>query len=275
MSLDPSVRRVLQRLARRRESSIYIMSGRRLADLRRHANIAGCSFIGPSWLGKTRGRTSALPKKLFCARPKSGSPSGSPPCPAWRLRIKVTLWRCITAAQTARGNDGQTGYVAARNIPARPAVVKGQENLGTAPPGHLGKRSGNPTPTHALPPDTLPIFVGDDVSDESAFSVIKSGLAIHVGGSTKTNAHFCLSRPSRSPRTPGATGDRGLVPRDPSTLSRDFWECGSLLPLFHVLTCQRVNFSSADLKARSSSPQQVAVTETNLLNAAFFRCAIR
>ena len=46
VSLDPLVRRVLRRLARHRGSSVYIMSGRRLADLRRRVKIPGVRLLG-------------------------------------------------------------------------------------------------------------------------------------------------------------------------------------------------------------------------------------
>jgi trehalose-phosphatase len=46
-----------------------------------------------------------------------------------------------------------------------------------------------------LPPHTLPIFVGDDATDESAFGVLSHGLTIRVGKNPRTKARFRLRNP--------------------------------------------------------------------------------
>lgn len=38
----------------------------------------------------------------------------------------------------------------------------------------------------------LPLFVGDDVSDESAFAALPRGITMHVGRSRRTQARFFL-----------------------------------------------------------------------------------
>ena len=44
--LGSGVRRLLESFARRPNTAVYLISGRRLADLRRHARIAGARFLG-------------------------------------------------------------------------------------------------------------------------------------------------------------------------------------------------------------------------------------
>jgi trehalose 6-phosphate phosphatase len=46
-----------------------------------------------------------------------------------------------------------------------------------------------------LPQPTLPIFVGDDMTDESAFTALRRGLTIHVGASRHSKARFLLRNP--------------------------------------------------------------------------------
>ena len=46
-----------------------------------------------------------------------------------------------------------------------------------------------------LPRRALPIFIGDDVSDEAAFAVLPDGLTLHVGGKAGTKARFWLRDP--------------------------------------------------------------------------------
>jgi trehalose 6-phosphate phosphatase len=45
------------------------------------------------------------------------------------------------------------------------------------------------------PPGALPIFVGDDASDERAFAVLRRGLTVHVGKNHRTQARFFLHDP--------------------------------------------------------------------------------
>jgi trehalose 6-phosphate phosphatase len=43
----------------------------------------------------------------------------------------------------------------------------------------------------------LPIYVGDDLTDEPAFKVLRKGITVLVGRRRPTNAHFWLKNPSR------------------------------------------------------------------------------
>jgi trehalose 6-phosphate phosphatase len=43
-----------------------------------------------------------------------------------------------------------------------------------------------------MPPGALPIYLGDDVTDEDAFAAIREGITIKVGGSVETGAQYKL-----------------------------------------------------------------------------------
>ena len=47
----------------------------------------------------------------------------------------------------------------------------------------------------AQPQSTLPIFVGDDVTDETAFAALSNGITVHVGNKRRTLARFYLRNP--------------------------------------------------------------------------------
>ena len=74
-------------------------------------------------------------------------------------------------------------------------LLKGKEIWELLPRAIVGKGPATQGLLQELPADTLPIFIGDDTSDESAFAVLQNGLAVHVGGDTKTKAPFCLRNP--------------------------------------------------------------------------------
>jgi trehalose 6-phosphate phosphatase len=73
--------------------------------------------------------------------------------------------------------------------------LKGKKIWELLPRAIVGKGPATQSLLAELPADTLPIFIGDDTSDESAFAVLPHGLAVHVGGHTQTKAHFCLRDP--------------------------------------------------------------------------------
>jgi trehalose 6-phosphate phosphatase len=43
----------------------------------------------------------------------------------------------------------------------------------------------------------LPIYVGDDLTDEPAFRVLRKGITVLVGPRRPTNAHFSLRNPAQ------------------------------------------------------------------------------
>jgi trehalose-6-phosphatase len=48
---------------------------------------------------------------------------------------------------------------------------------------------------HQMPPATLPIYLGDDAADESAFAVLSCGITVCVGPRQPTEARFRLRNP--------------------------------------------------------------------------------
>jgi trehalose 6-phosphate phosphatase len=74
-------------------------------------------------------------------------------------------------------------------------LLKGKKIWELLPRAIVGKGPVTQSLLAGFPVDTLPIFIGDDTSDESAFAVLRHGLAVHVGGQTKTKANFCLRDP--------------------------------------------------------------------------------
>ena len=74
-------------------------------------------------------------------------------------------------------------------------LLKGKKIWELLPRAIVGKGFATQGLIEGLPADTLPIVIGDDTSDESAFAVLRYGLAVHVGARTKTKATFCLRDP--------------------------------------------------------------------------------
>ena len=118
------------------------------------------------------------------------------------------LWRSITAGPSWRRCEVAEQIMLDARDHFRPGLrlLKGKKIWELLPRAIVGKGRATQSLLAAFPADTLPIFIGDDTSDESAFAVLQHGLAIHVGGQTKTNAHFCLRDPGEVREFPGKIG---------------------------------------------------------------------
>jgi trehalose 6-phosphate phosphatase len=194
--LDPPVQRVLGRLAKHRGSSVYIMSGRRLADLRRRVRIPGVRLLG---LHGWERRGAALPpsQKRLLRQAKLWLAQWLPAMPGIEIEDKgYALAVHYRGAALPMVRVAGLVMLIARDL-FRPGLhlLKGKNIWELLPRAIVGKGHATQRLIEGLPADTLPIFVGDDTSDESAFAVLQNGLAVHVGGHTKTKASFRLRNP--------------------------------------------------------------------------------
>jgi trehalose-phosphatase len=194
--LDLQVRQVLHRLARHPGSRVYIMSGRRLADLQQRVRIPGVRLLGlHGW--EKRGATLPLPQKQLLRQAKLWLAERLPARPGIALEDKgyALAVHYRGAKPPAVRLAGQIMCVARAHFRPALRLLKGRKIWELLPRAIVGKGRATQGILKGLPRDTLPIFIGDDTSDESAFAVLRHGLAVHVGGDTKTKAHFRLRDP--------------------------------------------------------------------------------
>jgi trehalose 6-phosphate phosphatase len=194
--LDLPTRRLIGRLARLPKITVCIISGRRLADLRRRAKIPGVCYVGlhgAEWDKKT----SALPTNKIFERVK--------------LLVKERLGSLIGIRLEDKGISFAVHYRGATRSAARRAgvllrrtlkpfrthlnVLKGKKVWEVLPPEVEGKGRAVRLMLAELPRGTLPVFVGDDVTDESAFAALPHGLTVRVGKNLRTKARFQLRDP--------------------------------------------------------------------------------
>ncbi len=196
VSLDPPVQRVLRRLAGHPGMSVYIMSGRRLADLRRRVRVPGIHLLGlHGW--ESRGATLPPAQKQLLHQAKIWLAERLPALPGILLEDKGhALAAHYRGAKPAAVQVAERVMLDTRDH-FRPGLrlLKGKKIWELLPRAIVGKGATVQSLLAGLPADTLPIFIGDDTSDESAFAVLGHGLAVHVGGQTKTKAAFCLRDP--------------------------------------------------------------------------------
>jgi len=194
--LHPRTRRLLYSLAHRRRMHVYVISGRRLADLRPRVRVPGVRLFGLyGWEG--RGVPSTRRERGLIREAKRLLQSRLPEAPGIWLEDKR-----LGLAVHYRG--APAGEVRAARRTVRKVLERFQPHLcllrekkawELLPCSVGGKNSAVLRLLARLRRPALPIFVGDDASDESAFAALPGGITVHVGRTRRTHARFYLRNP--------------------------------------------------------------------------------
>jgi trehalose 6-phosphate phosphatase len=194
--LDLPLRRVLRGLARHKRLTLYVISGRRLAELRKLVPVQGIRLLGLHGLeGRDvpplddERRLLQKAKQLLNER-LSNAPE------IWledkRLGIAVHYRGASRpAVRLARAVLGEV----LRAIGPQIHMVQGHKVWELLPRQISGKGAAVSALLSKLPQPTLAIFVGDDATDESAFRALPGGLTIRVGKHPRTTARYLLRSP--------------------------------------------------------------------------------
>jgi trehalose 6-phosphate phosphatase len=196
LPLDLPTRGLLQRLASRRRVVVYVISGRRFSDLKSLVQVPRIRLLGLyGWEG--RGVPPMGKERELVQRAKR--------LLAARLAEMTRIWledknlgvavhyRGALPAEVRAARSVVRGVL--QHFKPQLRLLEGKkvwELSPTAVGGKgfavlrlLGKRHG----------PTLPIFVGDDATDESAFAALPRAITVHVGSTRRTQARFCLRNP--------------------------------------------------------------------------------
>ena len=189
-------RRLIGRLAKHPRLTVCIVSGRRLADLRRRANVPGVRYVGLhgwEWDNKTSGPPTdkILEQTKLLLKEHLGSLAGI------RLEDKGISFAVHHRGATA-GVALRAGALLRKTLkPFVPhlQVLKGKKVWEVLPPEVQGKGRAVRLLLEDLPRGTLPIYIGDDTTDESAFAELRHGITVRVGEHRRTKARFYLRNP--------------------------------------------------------------------------------
>jgi trehalose 6-phosphate phosphatase len=194
--LSPATRRILKRLAATRRVHLFFISGRRRDDLWKRVRVSGGCYLGlfgaesaerapmrrSAVMQRLRAEVEARVADLPSVWVEDKGPAfvvhylKSPPLVRRqaRRRLRAAL-RTTTAAHHFRSAHGLE--VVPRNIRGKGSVVE-----------QLLRR---PALRRALP-----IYLGDDLSDETAFRAARRGVTIRVGARRRTAAKYSLRTPA-------------------------------------------------------------------------------
>jgi trehalose-phosphatase len=189
-------RRLIGRLAQLPKVTVCIVSGRRLADLRRRAKVPGVRYVGlHGWEWDRKASSPHEDKILGQARRLLTEQLGF--LPGIRVEDKgISLAVHYRGATSGAARLGRS--ILHKTLkPFEPylQVLKGKKVWEVLPPEVQGKGRAVRLLLADLPRGTLPIYIGDDTTDESAFAELRGGITVRVGKHRRTKARFYLRNP--------------------------------------------------------------------------------
>ena len=194
--LGTPMRQLLRRLAHCTGVTVHIISGRRWADLHKYIKVPGVHLLG---LHGWERRDTKLPpeQKELLLKAKRWLTEWLPASAGIHLEDKGGVLAIhyrgarLSDVRVAR----QVLQIARDQFKPGLRLLRGKKIWELLPAAIPGKGPITKFLLKAMPAGTLPIFIGDDASDESAFAALPHGLAVHVGKQTKTIAHFSVRDP--------------------------------------------------------------------------------
>jgi len=194
--VHPAVRRVLATLARSPRFRVWVISARRRTDIHERLRIPGVRSLGLyGWE-----RISAVP---------------SPHVEICHVKHVLTqtllhlpgVWiedKDQTVAVHYREASGEARRTAAESVeravePWRSLlrISAGKCVWEILPRKFADKGVAVLRELSLLPLRALPVYLGDDFSDEAAFDALPHGIAVHVGGRGATRARYSLNGPAQ------------------------------------------------------------------------------
>jgi trehalose 6-phosphate phosphatase len=197
--LDPEIRSILKTLCARWDFDVSIISGRALADVRERAGLSNVIYAGNHGLeiqsDTIRFRepqAEALRRELRCVLLQlklALSDTDGVEIEDKALTLSVHFRRVSEHLRDWVRNVTHSTVSRSRSFSCREGkmVLEVRPQI-TWNKGHAVKWIAR----EVLPAGSVPIYIGDDVTDEDGFAAIPEGITIRVGGATETVAQYLL-----------------------------------------------------------------------------------
>ncbi|MGI9072679.1 MAG: trehalose-phosphatase [Bryobacteraceae bacterium] len=197
--LDPEIRSILKTLSARWDFDVSIVSGRALSDVRERAGLSNVIYAGNHGLeiqsDTIRFRepqAEALRRELRCVLLQlklALSDTDGVEIEDKALTLSVHFRRVSEHLRDWVRNVTHSTVSRSRSFSCREGkmVLEVRPQI-TWNKGHAVKWIAR----EVLPAGSVPIYIGDDVTDEDGFAAIPEGITIRVGGPTETEAQYLL-----------------------------------------------------------------------------------
>jgi trehalose-phosphatase len=198
--LHEETRQLLGRFAAQPHTAVCLISGRRLADLRRRARVPGAGFLGlHGWEGM--GSPNGLPRRAYRLIRNLKRRLA----PLLRTMQGVELedkgfalgvhYRGAAPAARARARAALREALSVRPQRDCLRIVHGKKVWEVLPCENRGKGEAIRQLARRWPARTLAFYLGDDAGDEPAFRTLPRAITVLVGRPRKTAARYWLRGP--------------------------------------------------------------------------------
>lgn len=193
--LDDTTRRTLSRLARSPRFRVWIVTGRRRADVRARVGVRGIRYLGlHGWEGRAaapippEAREAVACAKGWLAALLPGAPG------VWLEDKGLTLAVHYQSAGAESVRQARK-FVEAVLAPFAGwlQLICGKKVWELAPRELGDKGVAVQSELSATGACAMPVYVGDDTMDEPAFLALDRGITIRVGDARRSHAHYRLS----------------------------------------------------------------------------------
>ena len=200
--LSAATRRALDKLARHSRVSLFVISGRRLGDLVRRVDVQGVRCLGLyGWERAARFPISGPTRAALVRAHARLAPHEARYPGLWLedkgVSLSIHLRELGPGARREVRRD--LGRLRARLEPSL-HVIDNRLDIELVPKAVAGK--GAAVCRLLSAPrlvEALPVYFGDDLSDEPAFDAVRSGIAVLVGSRGPSRAHYAVPRRSALP----------------------------------------------------------------------------
>jgi trehalose-phosphatase len=197
VKLKQSTRLVLRRLARHPSVTLCFVSGRPRVDLKNLVKVSGALYVGLHGWERDAGKRStiAAPHVLRRARRLlvvrlAGLPhvkvGDKGPC--FDVHYHGATDATIRKARAIV-------YGVFRSLRGHARILKGRDVWEFLPREFEGKGAAVRDLLAEIPSPVLPVYVGDDTTDEFGFGAVPNGITIRVGKPRRTRARYELRNP--------------------------------------------------------------------------------
>ena len=193
--LDNATRRTLSRLVRSPRFRVWIVTGRRRADVRARVRVPGIRYLGlHGWEGRAAGAiTEEAREAVACAKSWLASLLLSVPG-VWLEDKGLTLaihYQSVTEEGVRKARKFVEGVLAPFDDTLQ--LIRGKKVWELAPRELGDKGVAVASELSAAGSQAVPVFIGDDLMDEPAFCALSCGVTVRVGRPCRTHARYRLS----------------------------------------------------------------------------------
>jgi trehalose-phosphatase len=198
--LSSAMRRMLGRLARHPRVTLFVISGRRRADLMRHLRIPNIGYLGLYGWENTYPFRISVSVRSALADARAWLRSREARYPGlWVENKRVSLSVHLRDVKPqVRQEVRHDLRLLCRRLQPEVRLIDNLQDAELVPRTVVGK--GAAVRRLLAGPrlhDALPLYFGDDLSDEPAFAAVRNGIGVMVGSTGPTRARYAIPQRAR------------------------------------------------------------------------------